>query len=210
MQQRVCYIVGAGAFSPRTLQIKKGDLLIAADGGYDALLSHGYTPHILLGDMDSLQTIPRHVPRMVFPRKKNDTDISLSLKYGIKKGYKKFILYGISGDRPDHFYANLQLMVSMAQRGYQLSAVLPEGNIYLLKDGTFSFQAPVGSVVSVFCPTGQALGVNTQGLVYPLHNNTLTSQFPLGVSNEMQLPKASISVRKGTLMVYLHIGKEAF
>ena len=48
----ICYIVGAGEFYGE-LAPKKGDLVIAADGGYDTLRELGIDCHLLLGDMDS-------------------------------------------------------------------------------------------------------------------------------------------------------------
>lgn len=42
-----CYIVGAGDFTPRGFAPVPGDLVLAADGGYRALYSLGYTPDLL-------------------------------------------------------------------------------------------------------------------------------------------------------------------
>ena len=203
MKKGTCFIVGAGDFTSRHLNISSGDLLLAADGGFDALHQHGNTPHILLGDMDSLDSIPRHVPRIVFPKKKNDTDVSLALKYGRKKGFERFALYGISGGRPDHFYANLQLMAAYADMGARVRAVIPEGEIYALRNGVLRLDEPKETVVSIFCPSGTAKGVYTKGLLYPLRGAELTRAFPLGVSNEVADHQASILVENGTLLVFV-------
>ena len=48
----ICYIVGAGEFYGE-LAPQEGDLVIAADGGYDTLRALGIDCHVLLGDMDS-------------------------------------------------------------------------------------------------------------------------------------------------------------
>lgn len=203
MKKGTCYIVGAGDFTPCQLKPQPGDLLIAADGGYDSLKLHGVKPDLLLGDMDSLSSIPRHIPRMVFPKKKNDTDVSLAIKVGIKKGYSHFALYGISGDRPDHFYANMQLMVNFARQGFSMRAVLPEGVVYALHQGMMMISAPPQTTVSLFCPEGTAEGVFTEGLLYPLKNATLTSDFPLGVSNETIASHGMVGVVQGTLLVFV-------
>ena len=55
---KTCYIVGAGDFTSRGLAPAEGDLLIAADGGYDWLRQSGLTPDFLLGDLDSLGVLP--------------------------------------------------------------------------------------------------------------------------------------------------------
>ena len=204
MRDGNCFIVGAGAFAPRGLTVKKGDLLIAADGGYESLAKYGKKPHLLLGDMDSISVIPKDVPRLVFPSEKDDTDTSLALKLAFARGYRRFILYGISGSRPDHFYATLQLMTSYAQRGARVSACLPEGSIHMLHQGMLVIGAlPPGTPVSILCPDGAATDVCIEGLKYPLLGTTLTDLFPLGVSNQATGKRARISVRKGTLMIFI-------
>lgn len=203
MRKGICYIVGAGTFTKRLLSPQPGDFLIAADGGYDSLRLHGMSPDLLLGDMDSLSHIPRHIPRMVFPEKKNDTDVSLALRVGVRQGYKRFALYGISGDRPDHFYANLQLMADYSRRGFYIRASLPESEIYAVSQSIFKISAPPNTTVSLFCPAGKATGVSTQGFLYPLTSATLTSNFPLGVSNKTLGDKTVVSVARGTLLVFV-------
>ena len=46
-----------------------------------------------------------------------------------------------------------------------------------------------------------ARGVTLRGLYYPLENATLTSGFPLGVSNHFTGAEAEISVKDGSLLV---------
>ena len=46
----ICYIVGAGEFSPRGLHPQEGDFVIAADGGLRALEGMGIRPDLLIGE----------------------------------------------------------------------------------------------------------------------------------------------------------------
>lgn len=201
MKKERCWIVGAGDFTARDFFPKRGDLVIAADGGADSLRVAGLRPHLLLGDMDSVK-IPPHVPRIVFPRKKNDTDLSLAVKVGMRLGYRAFRLYGMGGGRPDHFYANIQLMSFFSLKGLSLHATLPEGDLWAVTDGTLALPARPKQTVSIFCPDGRAHGVSTSGLFYSLRNASLGARFPLGVSNEAVADQIVISVRKGTLIVF--------
>lgn len=202
MKKGICYVVGAGDFTPRDFFPIRGDLVIAADGGADSLNAHAFSPHLLLGDMDSVKT-PPFVPRIVFPKIKNDTDLSLAIKVGSKMGYRAFKLFGIGGGRPDHFYANLQLMAMFSSKGLVMRAVLPEGDILAVTSGSLSFSCALHQTVSIFCPDGRAEGVTASGLYYPLKNARLSARFPLGVSNEAVANDIKISVRKGTLIVFV-------
>ena len=114
---KTCYIVGAGDFTSRGLAPAEGDLLIAADGGYDWLRQSRLTPDFLLGDLDSLgvlPSLPAKTKLLRYPVEKDDTDTALALEEGWNRGYRSFALYGCGGGRPDHFMANLQTMARYA------------------------------------------------------------------------------------------------
>ena len=53
-----CYIVGAGDNRATSFLPVEGDLVIAADGGLEILQKLGITPHLILGDFDSLGYTP--------------------------------------------------------------------------------------------------------------------------------------------------------
>ena len=70
-----------------------------------------------------------------------------------------------------------------------------------MRNGALAFEPGRQGQISVFCPDGTARGVTLRGLYYPLEEGTLTSGFPLGVSNHFTGAAASVAVREGTLLV---------
>lgn len=129
-----CYIVGAGDFTPRCFAPVPGDLVLAADGGYRALYSLGYTPDLLLGDFDSLGDLPLppDLPVLRFPARKDDTDTGLALRHGLDRGYRDFALYGCAGGRVDHLLANLQSMARVSRLGAAIRLAAPEYDAWAL------------------------------------------------------------------------------
>ena len=129
-----CYIVGAGDFTPRGFAPVPGDLVLAADGGYRALYSLGYTPDLLLGDFDSLGDLPLppDLPVLRFPARKDDTDTGLALRHGLDRGYRDFALYGCAGGRVDHLLANLQSMARISRLGATIRLAAPEYDAWAL------------------------------------------------------------------------------
>ena len=129
-----CYIVGAGDFTPRGFAPVPGDLVLAADGGYRALYSLGYTPDLLLGDFDSLGDLPLppDLPVLRFPARKDDTDTGLALRHGLDRGYRDFALYGCAGGRVDHLLANLQSMARVSRLGATIRLAAPEYDAWAL------------------------------------------------------------------------------
>ena len=129
-----CYIVGAGDFTPRGFAPVPGDLVLAADGGYRALCSLGYTPDLLLGDFDSLGDLPLppDLPVLRFPARKDDTDTGLALRHGLDRGFRDFALYGCAGGRVDHLLANLQSMARVSRLGAAIRLAAPDYDAWSL------------------------------------------------------------------------------
>ena len=142
-----CYIVGAGDFTPRGFAPVPGDLVLAADGGYRALYSLGYTPDLLLGDFDSLGDLPLppDLPVLRFPARKDDTDTGLALRHGLDRGFRDFALYGCAGGRVDHLLANLQSMARISRLGAAIRLAAPEYDAWALTGPAPSTPAPDAS-----------------------------------------------------------------
>lgn len=207
----VCYIVGAGEFTPRDLCPQEGDYVIAADGGLRALENVGIRPDLLMGDLDSLgaHPLPKGVPLEQFPVEKDDTDTGIALARGYAMGYRAFVLCGCAGGRVDHLLANFQSMCRYSKMGASVRLVARDYDAYALTNGSMTLPCrPAGTTVSIFCHGDRAEGVSLRGLYYPLDGYTLTSDHPLGVSNQHTEEAAEVSVKKGTLLIIQHLHKE--
>jgi thiamine pyrophosphokinase len=73
--------------------------------------------------------------------------------------------------------------------------------ITAVTNGSVSFTPEAAGRVSVFCAGFEASGVTLAGLKYPLNNATLTSNYPLGVSNEFIGEPSTVTVRDGALLI---------
>ena len=224
-----CYVVGAGDFTPRGFAPGPGDLVVAADGGYRALYSLGYTPDLLLGDFDSLGDVPlpADLPVLRFPVRKDDTDTGLALRHGLEQGFRDFALYGCAGGRVDHLLANFQSMARVSRLGATVRLAAPDYDAWALTGPAPNAPAPAapdalapaavlalpprpgGTLVSVFCQGDRAEGVTLTGLAYPLSDAALTGDFPLGVSNRrLDGQRATVAVRRGTLLILQSAGPD--
>lgn len=197
---RTCVIFCAAGFDSLAEPIEPGDLVIAADGGLRHTQALGLTPDVILGDFDSLGYVPQGAT--VFPVEKDDTDAMLAIRLGAERGFRRFVIYGgLDGGRLDHTIANFQSLQYLAEHGATGYLVGERYLATVIRDKKLTFAAGAEGIVSVFCLGADAEGVTLTGLKYPLEDGTLTSGFPLGVSNRFVGEKAEISVKNGSLLV---------
>ena len=197
----ICYIVGACQPGELYLTPNRPKFVIAADQGLQYLKAAGIAPDLIVGDFDSLGEVPRGTNVIRHPVEKDDTDMMLAIKTGLARGFRTFVLYGGLGGRLDHTYANFQALTYLARHGAVGYLVGPDAVAAAVTEGVLTFPASLEGWVGVFCPDGEARGVNIEGLYYSLREGTLTSGFPLGASNHFTGEAASVSVEEGTLLV---------
>ena len=195
-----CIIFCAAGFDSLVEPLQKDDFVIAADGGLVHTEKLGIVPNEILGDFDSLGYTPQGAN--VFPVEKDDTDAMLAVRRGLSLGYREFVLYGsLDGPRLDHTIANFQTLQFLADQGAVGYLAGTDYLVTVLKDGTLTFPEGAEGTISVFCQGPDAEGVTLEGLYYPLENGALSAGFPLGVSNHFTGKAATITVKKGSLLV---------
>lgn len=196
----ICYIVGAGEVD---IPISRGacDFIIAADGGYDRLLRLGVGCDLLVGDLDSIESVPSGVEVVRHPVRKNETDAHLAYLEGVKRGYRRFLMLGGVGGREDHTQANLALSLYASRRGHSLELVGAGYRYTVVTDGAITLTSDAGDHLSVLAFGSDALGVSIRGAEYELEGSTLYAEFPLGVSNSFKNSPVKISVDRGSILI---------
>ena len=195
-----CYIIGAGDFFGG-FEPSEDDLIIAADGGYDSLKKKGIAPHLLIGDLDSVEKLPEGIEIIRFPVEKDDTDSFLAYREGVKRGFRDFEIYGGTGGREDHTFANLSLLLYARERGHRARLVSSRNTAFVIKDEEIRIKGEPGKHFSAFAFGCNAEGVTLRGLQYCAEDITLTAEFPLAVSNLFTDSTAVVSVKRGALLI---------
>ena len=194
-----CVIFCAGELDSLPFEIEKSDCIIAADGGLRHTERLGLTPDVVLGDFDSLGYTPQGAN--VFPVEKDDTDAMLAVRRGLSMGYREFLLLGsLDGKRLDHTVANFQTLQFLADHGARGYLVGLDYIVTVISGETVTFPAKSEGILSLFCLGPDATGITLENLQYPLTDGTLTSGFPLGVSNHFIGKAASVTVKNGSLL----------
>lgn len=208
MGKGICYVVGAGENYGLDFKSKKDDFVIAADAGLCYLEEKGITPNLIVGDFDTLHYVPERGSVLKLLEEKDDTDMLMAVKEGIKAGYTDFHIYCGTGGRIDHTIANLQVLAYLSEQKMQGFLFYKDCVLAMITDRELVFDVVDSGYVSVFSHSEKSTGVYLRNLKYELNDATLTNSFPLGVSNEFIGKKSSISVKKGTLLISFPKGVE--
>lgn len=201
-KSRNCYIIGAGEFYGFRKKPCRNDYIIAADGGYGYLQMERTEPHLVIGDFDSIKEIPHHPNLIVLPKDKDDTDTMAAVREGLKEGCHTFHIYGGTGGRMDHTLANIQILSYLSIEGKQGFLYGHNYTMTTITDNSVSFGKEQQGFLSIFAQSEKARGVTLQGLKYGLDQAVITNQYPIGISNEFVGKESSITVEKGTLLLY--------
>ena len=109
-----CVIIG-GAEIRRYQRIReslrKDDWLVYCDGGLKHIPEIGREPNLIVGDFDSHEKPETDIETIVLPREKDDTDTVYAVKEAVRRGYREFLLVGVTGERFDHTFGNISLLL---------------------------------------------------------------------------------------------------
>ena len=201
MGDKKCYIVGAGVDYGLDFEVKDGDFVIAVDGGLNYLQKHGIAVDLTIGDFDSINEKPTQGNVIALDRDKDYSDTFAAVLKGIDEGYETFHIYCGTGGRFDHTLANIQVLSYLSlnnKRGYLIGR---DYVVTAITNSSISFDSCCCGTISVFSYTNESAGVCLQGLKYEVENYSLTSSFPIGVSNEFIGVDSTVRVADGTLII---------
>jgi thiamine pyrophosphokinase len=187
--------------------LREGDTLICADGGARAALAYGLLPERVIGDFDSLTEgeLDRLAQRGVLldrhPTHKNETDLELALLHAVSVGNEEIVILGALGGRLDQTVANVMLLAMPQLTHCKVLIASDEEKTFLIRPGvSFELRGHAGDVVSLIPFGGDAMGIHTEGLEYPLCDETLYFGPARGVSNVMLGERATVTFTSGLLL----------
>jgi thiamine pyrophosphokinase len=182
-----------------------GAPVVAADKGLEHALALGLEVTVAVGDFDSASPeavalaeaagtrVERH------PHEKEATDLELALDLAVAMAPERILVLAGDGGRLDHQLAALLLLGSDRYAGSQVDALVGRARVHVVR-GVRSFDGAPGELVTLLALHGPAEGVTTEGLTYPLREETLPAGSSRGVSNTFATGTARVSVERGVLL----------
>jgi thiamine pyrophosphokinase len=208
--------IGGDAPHPHIIDVLPRDaFVIAADSGWEHAVNSGFTPHVLIGDMDSIN--PAHLQQardmnvhiIEHHADKDFTDTELALELAANHHHHSIHLVSGGGDRFDHLLA---LVHSLAPHAgdTSLTAHVGSSRLHIIQPGHgLMFGTTPGQTISLIPLGGAAKGVTTTGLKWNLTKDTLRPFASRGVSNVATDSTVTLTVRKGHLAVIIPLALES-
>jgi len=207
----IAYIFANGPYQRGISSIiseeKKGHLIIAADGGAEHCRLLNITPHIIVGDLDSIsaplieQYIQEGVEIIRHPARKDATDLELAIDLAMTKGTDEVLLFGVLGGRWDMSLSSVMLAASKKYNRMVVSLLNAECRVQIIHGGTsFFLKGYQGQTASLIPISEDVHGVTIKGFEYPLTNASLPFGSSRGISNILLKSRGSITLKQGTLL----------
>jgi thiamine pyrophosphokinase len=184
--------------------------ILCADSGAEHARTLGLPADAIIGDLDSITS----ETLQYFERQKNPTCEIIKIPDQEHNDFEKVLTYlserwngairilGMTGGRADHTISNFSVMLRYTDKFSSMEAFDGEFTHCFLttKQKHRSIKCPIGTTISLM-PFGEAIGVTTKNLQYPLSNETLRLGQREGLSNISTGSPVSISIESGMLLV---------
>jgi thiamine pyrophosphokinase len=198
-------VLAGGLGRPAPVLLPPGAVVIAADSGAEHALELGLRLDLVVGDLDSisggtLAAVERAGARVErHPVAKDATDLELALAAALALEPGRILVLGGAVGRLDHLLGEFLLLAADVYAGVEVDAQLGSAAVHVVRGERVLVGEP-GELISLFAVHGPAIGVVTDGLVYPLRGETVASGSSRGLSNVFAASLARVSVEQGVLL----------
>ena len=153
---------------PQNLELlERAERLICCDGAADKLIDYGLSPHVIIGDLDSLSKRARteYASILIADDDQESNDLTKAVRYCMQEGFPSVSILGATGLREDHTLGNISLMLEYYP-GIEVEMLSDFGIFFLVQSGEKVKTYP-GERISIFSVDNR-VRVSASGLKYPL------------------------------------------
>ena len=201
-----CIILANG--KPPQIQIMKHlqeigySTLYCADGGANSAMKLKLKPQYIIGDLDSVHPSTlkyyKKSSTIIKISRQNDTDVEKCLKHVIKKKFDEAMLTGVTGDRLDHTFCNLGIVLKFFNK-INVS-IVAENSLLTALTGNHVISSYEKETISIYGFDNQTK-ITSNGLKYPLNKTSLQFGLKESTSNVSTGNKIELKVVGGIIFL---------
>lgn len=184
------------------------DFILCADSGYQYAKKACVQPDLVIGDFDSCtERIADGTEVLKLSVRKDETDTLACVKEALKQGCDSFVFLAAAGGRTDHTYANLCVLLFLAQKNIPACICSETETLWIFGPGFHQIEDKNGKTFSVFPFGCESVRVSYIGDVeYPLSDFKLKADFPIGISNVIRSDVFTLKITEGFALVSVNEG----
>ena len=187
--------------------LKPEDYYIFCDSGLFHKEGLNVEPDLIIGDFDSHEKVDTGSEIITLPEMTDDTDSLSGVKLALKRGFKDFLLLGMTGRRMDHTLCNLYLL-SYIKSHHGRALIVDDWSEMEVVEKEEVFISDSYAYFSLIAWKGKCEGVNIENALYPLSSAVIEPEYQYGISNEPLKGGSRVWVEKGSLLLIKDWRKE--
>ena len=179
--------------------LKQSVSILACDGAADTLLDKGYTPDVILGDLDSLSDKNKieYTDHIVETPDQSQNDLRKALNYAKDHDIDNIKIIGASGKREDHMIGNIFSLLDYKDLNIRL---FTDTGVFTCIHESQNIESFKGQQVSIFSPN-PTINITSNNLKYNFNNSAISYLFS-GTLNESLSDFFELIISHGSLLVF--------
>lgn len=199
-----CVIVGNARINNYALikkYIKEDDFFVYCDGGLKHINKIGREPNLIIGDFDSHEKPDTDTEIIELPCEKDDTDTCYAMKECIDRGFDEFIFVGVIGERFDHTYGNISLLLKLDELNLKGKILDDYSEMSIVPRKGTTVKGYI-SYFSLLTLSEVSKGITITGAKYNLDEAEISNTYQFGISNELiDGQDAKVFCKEGKLLL---------
>lgn len=181
--------------------VPKPRFIACADGAANKALAMGYSPNLVVGDLDSfVRTKGFEQSEILRISSQGNTDFEKTLDVLIDRGFSSFHVAAFSGGRIDQTLANLQIAYEYSKNSEII--LIDEQFLVYPVSSKLILSMEIGQTLSIL-PMENYTNVTTKGLSFELMHEDLRKG-GRGISNRSVNGTVEVTVNRGGVMVFVN------
>ena len=176
--------------------------LVCADGGANSARKMNLIPDLIVGDLDSISPSTKKIfsrkSEIIQLKRQNDTDVEKCIKTAKSRGYSEAILCGVTGDRLDHTFCNLGIVLKFYE--VMKLKIVAENSVLFPYKGNVELNTIPGETISIYGLDSKTK-ITSYGLKYKLNNISLPFGEKESTSNVALSNNIKLDIKGGIIFL---------
>ena len=179
--------------------LKEAKSILACDGAADKLINNGYTPNIIIGDLDSIsnKTKIKFSERLIETNNQSENDLRKAINYAVKHSITDISIIGASGKREDHMIGNIFSLLNYKDVNIKL---FTDTGVFTCIHADQKIESHKGQQVSIFS-LDSTIKITSNNLKFNFNKKPINTLFS-GTLNESEGDFFELKISHGNLIIF--------